>query len=131
MYNKNNNIHKTNDNIFNIYTINFNKNNNIYNTNNIIFNINTFNYNKNNNIYNTKNTIFKINTFNYNKHNNIDNINNYKPKTQEYWVLKQDASQLDPDPGPKRLGSIHRTLAKYVLMHDPKALGPNTRPKAN
>ena len=31
--------------------INYNKNYNIYNTNNNIFNINTINYNKNNNIF--------------------------------------------------------------------------------
>ena len=80
-------------------TLNYNKNNNIYKTNN-----NIFNYNKNNNIYNT---IFKMNTFNYNKHNNIDNTNNciQKPKTQEHWVLRQDQRDLGPDLGLKSIGS--------------------------
>jgi len=74
--NNNNNIYNTNDNIFNIHTINYNKNNNIYNinsyinnfkdyynTNNNIFYINTLSYNKNNIIYNTNNIIFELNTF--------------------------------------------------------------------
>ena len=52
---------------FYINTLNYNKNNNIHNTNNTICNINNFNFTKNNNIQNTKNTIFNINTFNSNK----------------------------------------------------------------
>jgi hypothetical protein len=38
--------------------INYYKNNNLHNTKDNIFNINTFDYRKNNNIHNTNNTIF-------------------------------------------------------------------------
>ena len=118
-YNKNNNIYNTNNNIFYMNTLNYNKNNNIYNTNNYI--------KKPINSFNTNNNIFVMNTLNYKKNNNIYNT------TQDPRTL----GILGPDAGSKSIGSFAgphaieccvKTLEKWVLTLDPRALDPSQDP---